>query len=343
MSGKLIMREFTAAQIPTVLQEAGIDRVVAWSTPMRMRFRRITEREGLLLHGRAGWGEVSPFWDYGPKESATWLRAGIELATATLPAPLRTEIPVNVTVPVCAPQVAYERVKNSGCHTAKVKVADPNSGLAADCARLEAVRDALGPGGKIRVDANQAWDEDAAVSAIAQLDAVAGGLEYVEQPCETVEELAAVRRRVQVPIAADESVRRASDPLRVARAEAADVMIVKMQPLGGVRAAAQICEQLGLPAVVSSALDSGVGIWGGAALAATLPDLPYACGLATGDLLAGNPAMKVTHRPGFVSLERPGLDEATLLDSQGNGNAEVSGQLLSRWEERLRLMTQQMG
>ena len=146
-----------------------------------------------------------------------------------------------------------------GCTTAKVKVADPGTSLAEDCARLEAVRDAIGSG-RIRVDANASWDVEQARRAIDELDRAAGGLEYVEQPCSSVPELAQVRRVVDVPIAADESVRRAEDPLAVARAQAADILIVKVQPLGGVRRATRIVEQAGLPAVVSSALDTSIGI-----------------------------------------------------------------------------------
>ena len=166
-----------------------------------------------------------------------------------------------------------------------MKVADHPASLAEDEARLEAVRDALGPGGAVRVDANAAWDVDTAVVHLRALDKAAGGLEYAEQPCATIEELAAVRRRIEVRIAADESIRRASDPMRVVRQEAADIVVLKVQPLGGVRACLDLAEQVGLPVVVSSALESSVGLAAGVALAAALPELPYACGLATSHLL----------------------------------------------------------
>src|SRR5699024_9678817 len=174
--------------------------------------------------------------------------------------------------------------ESGGCTTAKVKVAEPGQDVAAEQARLEAVRDALGPAGRIRVDANGAWDLETAVSRLRLLDVAAGGLEYAEQPCADVADLARLRRRVEVPIAADESIRRAQDPEEVARLEAADVVVLKVQPLGGVRAALEIAERIGLPVVVSSALESSVGIAAGVALAAALPDLPYACGLATVNL-----------------------------------------------------------
>jgi O-succinylbenzoate synthase len=160
--------------------------------------------------------------------------------------------------------------------------------LADDQARLEAVRDAIGPGGRVRIDVNGLWDVETAVASIAVLDRAAGGLEYVEQPVASVEDLAVVRRAVDVPIAADESIRRAADPYRVRELEAADVAVLKVQPLGGVRACLRIAEDIGLPVVVSSALETSVGIAAGVALAAALPELPYACGLATVQLLAAD-------------------------------------------------------
>jgi len=249
---------------------------------MRTRFRGITVREGVLLRGDAGWGEFCPFWDYDDAESAPWLASAREAADVGWPAPVRDRIPVNCTVPVVSPERAFEIVKASGCGTAKVKVAE--SPLAEDCDRVAAVRDALGPGA-IRVDANGAWDVDTAVHAIRELDRAAGGLEYVEQPCRTIEELAAVRKRVDVPIAADESIRRAEDPLRVALAGAADIAVLKVAPLGGVRRALAVAEACGLPVVVSSALETSVGLAAGVALAAALPELHHACGLATLSLL----------------------------------------------------------
>ena len=188
--------------------------------------------------------------------------------------PVRDRIPVNVTVPAVAGERAAMIVTNScGCRTAKVKVAEPGQSEADDVERLEAVRDAIGPDGRIRIDANGGWDLDTAVARLPMLDRAAGGLEYAEQPCPSVEDLAALRRKVDVPIAADESVRRAEDPLRVARLEAADIVVLKVQPLGGVRACLRLAEQCGLPVVVSSALETSVGIAAGVALAAALPEL----------------------------------------------------------------------
>ncbi|SNR84895.1 O-succinylbenzoate synthase [Geodermatophilus saharensis] len=262
-----------------------------WSVPMRTRFRGIDVRDGVLVRGPAGWGEFSPFWDYGVPESRRWWAAAAEAALTGWPAPVRDAVPVNVTVPAVDADRAHALVSASGCRTAKVKVAEPGQTPADDLARVEAVRDALGPGGAVRVDANAAWDVDTAVARIRQLDRV--GLEYVEQPCATAEELAALRRRTDVRIAGDEVLRRADDPLAVDLREACDVVVLKVQPLGGVRAALRVAEAHGLPCVVSSALESSVGLAAGVALAAALPELPFACGLATGTLLDGD----VTSRP----------------------------------------------
>ncbi|MBB3678004.1 O-succinylbenzoate synthase [Modestobacter versicolor] len=250
-----------------------------WSVPMRTRFRGIDVRDGVLVRGPAGWGEFSPFWDYDVAESRRWWASAYEAAVLGWPDPVRGSVPVNVTVPAVGPERAHAIVTASGCRTAKVKVAEPGQTDAEEEARVEAVRAALGPGGGIRVDANTAWDVDTAVRRITALDRY--DLEYVEQPCATVEELAALRRRIDVRVAADEVVRRAPDPRRVALAEAADVVVLKVQPLGGVRAALEVAEAHGLPCVVSSALESSVGIAAGVALAAALPELPFACGLAT--------------------------------------------------------------
>ncbi|MFC3898742.1 o-succinylbenzoate synthase [Lentzea rhizosphaerae] len=257
-----------------------------YSIPMRVRFRGITRRTGLLVEGPAGWGEFCPFEEYDDDEAAPWLACALEAANEGWPAPVRSRIPVNCTVPVVEPEKAHEIVKISGCSTAKVKVAE--STLDEDCARLEAVRDALGPQGFVRVDANMMWDVDTAVTAIRAMDKAAGGLQYVEQPCRTLDELAKVRKRVDVPIAADESIRKADDPLKVAVAGAADIAVIKVAPLGGVRRALEIAEACGLPCVVSSALETSVGMAAGVALAAALPELDYACGLATLSLLEGD-------------------------------------------------------
>ena len=260
--------------------------LVVFDLPMRLKFRGQVRRSGILLHGASGWAEFSPFPDYDAATCARWLQAAREIADLGFPPALRQSVPVNTTVPAVDPDTAHKLVLASGCATAKVKVAESGQTLAEDIARVEAVRDALGPTGKLRVDANAAWTVDEAVSALKALDAFA--LEYAEQPVPTLEEMAQLRRRVDVLLAADESVRRAEDPLRVAGLEAADIVVLKVQPIGGVRRCLEVAEACGLPVVVSSAVETSVGIAAGVALAAALPELPYACGLGTVSLLDGD-------------------------------------------------------
>jgi O-succinylbenzoate synthase len=283
------------------------------SIPMRTRFRGITVREAALLHGPGGWGEFAPFLEYEPAEAAAWLAAAKEACAESWPAPVRTEIPVNTTVPACDPALARQIVTAGGSRAVKVKVAENGQSLADDVERVAAVRDALGPDGTIRIDANGGWSVPEAVAAIGALAEF--GLEYVEQPSPTLADLAAVRRRVDVPIAADESVRKAGDPLRVAVSGAADIVVLKVAPLGGVRRALQVAEACGLPCVVSSAVDTSVGLAAGLALAAALPELPYACGLATLSLLEND----VTTAPlfpenGAIAVRRPDPDPALLAE-----------------------------
>jgi O-succinylbenzoate synthase len=240
-------------------------------------------------------------------------------------------VPVNVTVPAVGPEQARDIVQRSaGCRTAKVKVAERGQADGEDEARLEAVRDALGPAGRVRIDANGGWDVETAVRRIAVLDRAAGGLEYVEQPCRSVDELAAVRRRVHVPIAADESIRRAADPYRVRDLEAADIAVLKVQPLGGVRACLGIAEEIGLPTVVSSALETSVGLAAGVALAAALPELEYAAGLATvgllGDDVTDHPLVAVD---GYLPVRRPEVSEEGLARCAADPEREA------HWRARL--------
>jgi O-succinylbenzoate synthase len=276
---------------------------------MPIRFRGLNCREGMLVRGEAGWGEFSPFPEYTAAECVAWLDAALESATQPWPDPVREQVPVNCTVPAVGAEDAARIVAESGCRTAKVKVAERGQVLFDDVARVEAVRHVLGPDGRIRIDANGAWSVDDAVVAVKTLDAAADGLEYVEQPCPTVEDLAALRRRLDVPIAADESIRRVGDPLRVKRLEAADIAVLKVQPLGGVRACLRLAEELDMPVVVSSAVETSVGLAAGVALAAALPELPYACGLGTQALLGAD---VTTHplRPeqGAVTVRRVDVD-----------------------------------
>lgn len=303
-----------------------------FSIPLRTRFRGITVREGVLLHDpdSGGWGEWSPFLEYDDEVARPWLRCALEAVAGDWPAPVRQAVPVNVTVPAVDPARAHAIVAAGGCRTAKVKVAEPGQTLADDEARLEAVRDALGPDGLIRIDANGAWDVDTAAHALAVLDRAAGGLEYAEQPCATVEELAAVRRRASVLVAADESIRRAADPYRVRDLEAADIAVLKVQPLGGVNACLRIAAEIGLPVVVSSALETSFGIAAGVALAAALPELPHACGLATVQLLTDDvgaePMLPVD---GALPVRPVDADRAALDRLAANADR------IDHWERRL--------
>src|SRR5271154_4604179 len=283
----------------------------AFAIPMPVKFRGITVREGALIEGPAGGGEFSPFAEYGPKESARWLASAIESATREWPAPVRDRIPVNVTVPAVGPELAAKIVARSGCRTAKVKVAERGQAGTEDIERVEAVREALGPDGKIRVDANGGWEPGQAARMLRQLARF--GLEYAEQPCATLDELAELRRHIDIPVAADESIRRAEDPLRVRAAGAADIVMLKVQPLGGVRPALRVAQACGLPVVVSSAVDTSVGLAAGVALAAALPELPYACGLATMSLLVGDvTADPLAETGGELPVRRPAVDLAEL-------------------------------
>ena len=300
--------------------EQVLDALHVVALPMTVRFRGLVVREAALVRGPAGWGEFSPFPEYGPGEASWWLAAALESAWRPWPEARRGRVPVNATVPaVAAADVAAVLARFPGCMTAKVKVAEPGQGLADDLARVAAVRDVLGPSARVRVDANGAWGVREAADAIGRL--AAAGLEYAEQPCRTVEELRDLRmllarRGVDVPVAADESIRRAEDPLRVRDLGAADVVVVKVAPLGGVRRALDIVEECGLPAVVSSAVDTSVGIAAGVALAAALPRLEHACGLGTVALLAGDVA-----RPSL-------LPEAGTLSV---GRVDPDPDLLDRW------------
>ena len=304
---------------------------VVYDLPLAVPFRGIERRRGMVWSGPAGWAEFSPFEEYSAEQCRPWYRAAVEAAELGFPPPERRWVPVNVTVPAVGPGQAQQIVAGSGgCTTAKVKVAEPSQDLEQDLARVAAVRAVLGPAGKIRVDANGAWAVDQAAAYLARLDQAAGGLEYAEQPCRTAPELAALRRLTKVPLAADESIRRAEDPLAVKRLGAADVVVLKVQPLGGVRACLDLAAQVDLPVVVSSAVETVVGTAMGLALAAALPQLELACGLATGQLLARDlasgafPVVK-----GRIEATKAAVDPAELA------KAQASEPHRARWQARL--------
>lgn len=253
-------------------------------------------RHVVLLHGPAGWGEWSPLPGY-PSDPETCRRAAEEAATVAWPAARRSEVRVNALVPAVTADRAAELA--AGQRDVKVKVGD-----AGDVDRVAAVRDAIGPHARLRVDANGAWDVDTAVARIAAMATY--DLELVEQPVASIEDLAAVRRRVDVPIAADECVRTVDDARRLV----ADALVVKVQPLGGFAATLDIIDAAGLPVVVSSMFETSVGVAAGLALAASLDDLPYACGL-------GAPALDIVADPlvpvdGVLAVRRPAPDPTLL-------------------------------
>lgn len=312
---------------------------VPFALPLRRPFRGVDSREGMLLRGPLGWAEFAPFDDYDDRGAARWLDAAIEAAYTGWPESVRSRVPVNAIVPACGPDDAAlmtrEAVVRHGCTTIKVKVGTSH---ADDEARVAAVRDALdaalGRGeGRIRIDANGAWTVDEARRVLARLTGY--GLDYVEQPCATVDELIALRRLTDVAIAADESVRRADDPACTLAAEAADVIILKAAPLGGVRAALDLAEAAagkGLGVVVSGALDSSVGLSAGLALAGALPSLDLACGLGTGALLAADLVPSaVVPAGGYLEVQR----HAPHLDSMVEARERVSDERAAWWRERL--------
>ncbi|MCX6483329.1 MAG: o-succinylbenzoate synthase [Mycobacterium sp.] len=285
-----------------------LDRLHVVALPMRVRFRGITVREVALIDGPSGWGEFGAFLEYEAAEAAHWLASAIESAYGTGPPTLRDRIRINATVPaVPAAQVPEVLARFPGVTTAKVKVAEPGQTLADDVARVNAVRVQIPT---VRVDANGGWTVEQAVAAAAALTAD-GPLEYLEQPCATVAELAAVRARTDIPVAADESIRKAADPLAVVRARAADIAVLKVAPLGGVRALLDIAAQIDVPVVISSALDSAVGIAAGLAAAAALPRLDHACGLGTGGLFIEDVA-DITVVDGSIAVAEVVPDPARL-------------------------------
>lgn len=269
--------------------------------PMRHRFRGVDHRDAVLIEGPSGWGEFSPFPEYPPEVTGRWLAAALELACGDLPAPGRSQVEVNVTVPAVDASTARRIVVASGASTAKVKVGGPEE--RSDLERLEAVREALGPSGRMRIDANAAWDLETATSRLegmARFD-----LEYAEQPVATLEEMRALRSRVGVPLAADELVRQGTDPLRVVEEGGADVIVLKAQPMGGVSRLLDLASRAGVPVVVSSALETSVGMYAGL-LAGSLIDSPYAFGLGTVAMLEGDPTGRpLIPRDGLLEVRRP--------------------------------------
>lgn len=303
---------------PTLSELRAGARVV--SLPLRTKFRGLIEREIMLFEGPNGWTEWSPFLEYEPEEAANWLGAAIEFGWSDLPAAASATAPkfirVNATLPAIAPEQVESVLSRFGeFKTVKIKVAENGQELEQDLARIAAVR-VLHPDAKIRLDANGGFSVAQARALAARLADENAPIEYLEQPVATVNEMAELRMHLQplgIKIAADENVRKASDPMAVARAQAADILVLKAAPLGGIKRAVEIAAEASLPVVVSSAMESSVGLSMGAQLAATLPDFGFDAGLGTAALMAAD----VTREPlkptnGQIELRRVEVDSAAL-------------------------------
>jgi len=297
-------------------------RVVALAT--KTDFRSVTSREVALFEGTHGWGEFSPFLEYNYNESVPWLTSAIEAAFVPGPVALRSEIIVNATLPALNNAQEIESLLDSypGCSVIKVKV---GTDALKDLERLAIIRE-LRPDAKIRIDVNGLWDVDQATSFLNTV----GDIEYVEQPCATVEELRELKKRTDVKIVGDEVIRKAANPFAVNLSGAVDILMLKVAPLGGITRALEIAEHHQLPVVVSSALESAVGISYGLQLASAIPSLNFACGLGTGSLLA----VDVAHLPikdGKIELDdvRP---ESAILNKLA-----VSNERLNWWKNRIRM------
>jgi O-succinylbenzoate synthase len=258
--------------------------------PTRTNFRGVTYREVALMQGPQGWGEFSPFLEYDDKECRPWLASAIEAATVARPKRYRDAIAVNGTIPELNDKKEIEELMRSykGVKTFKVKV---GRNLNEDVARVARVF-SNAPKAAIRVDVNGLWSVDEALTHLYAYYEEIGPLEYVEQPCATVEELRELKSKIKIPlrIAVDEAIRKAADPFAVDLTDAADLVMLKVQPLGGIQRSLDIAAHHGLPVVVSSALESAIGIEYGLDLAASISDLTHDCGLATGSLLASDVA-----------------------------------------------------
>lgn len=285
-------------------------RVVA--LPMKTDFRGISVREVALFQGEYGWAEFSPFLEYNDNESARWLECAIEAATSQRPPRYRERIPINGTIPSTNDAKVIESLVASypGVKTYKVKV---GSNLAEDIVRLARIR-SLGRKVNIRIDVNGSWTVDQALTNLYAMYEEIGPFEYVEQPCATIEEMRELKSKIHIPlkIAADEVVRKAEDPFAINLEGAADILMLKVQPLGGITRSLAIAEHHKLPVVISSALESAVGIGYGLELAASLPNLQFDCGLATGALIATDVASQPVVDGGIelseLNIELDGLD-----------------------------------
>jgi len=310
------------------------DGAVVVAIPVAGGFGEAGARECMLIEGPQGWGEFSPPPDADDARAARWLSTATEPGTVGWPDPVRGRVPVAVTVPAVDPDVAHRLVRDSGCRTATVAVGGRGGSATDDCARLEAVRDALGPDGRIRCAVDGPWGIDTAVAAIPAMARAAGALDYVAQPCGTIAELATVRRNSDVPVAADVSATDSRDPSVIA--EAADLVVVTCGALGGVRRSLRIAETLGVPCVVASGHETSVGLAAAVALAGALPDLPFAAEVGRpawvmGDVVTAGRSLVPMDGSLPVAPMPPAPDPELLARY-----AVTDGDTLERWRLRLR-------
>ena len=295
------------------------------SLPTRTNFRSVTKREVALFKGPSGWGEFSPFLEYEKEEAAYWLGAGIEAAFGELPKLQRDEIEINATLPAVDSQIDVERILSwyPGAKVVKIKVGDD---LEADLNRIQHAinfNDNL----KIRLDVNGGWSVKQAEDSIARIVQRFGleRFEYIEQPVATLQELKELN--LPIPVAGDEVIRKAKDPFSVDLQGAVDILMLKVSPLGGIARSLEIAKHHNLPIVVSSALESAVGISQGIRLAAALPQLNYACGLATGKLLSND----VAELPIIA-----GRMKVSEVHPTGMLNFQAAPERITWWKNRIR-------
>lgn len=305
-----------------------LDSLQVISLPTKTNFRGVTQREVALFLGPVGWAEFSPFLEYSPDESVPWLVSAIESAYAAPPLPLRKSIEINATLPAVNDRAQVKEIISwyPGCKTIKVKVGEDS---AADLQRIRLVKD-LAPEMQIRLDVNGGWTVDQATAFLLQIYREVGEIEYVEQPCATIEELRALKAALpnEILIAGDEIIRKSDNPFGVDLVGVVDLLVLKVAPLGGIKRCHEIASYFGLPVVVSSALESAIGISYGLKLAATLPTLPHANGLGTGALLSADVAT--------LAIKAGEIEVGTFSPSIDSlAKYAVEAERLAWWRERI--------
>lgn len=316
-----------------------LDSVRTYGLPLRNTFRGTNRRNGALIEGPSGWADFAPFDNYDDVIAGRWLAASLEQSFGTWPEAQRHEIPVNGILPivdVATTKTLTQEILDRGMSTIKIKVADgsPES-LVKDIERIASVREVAGPDVHIRIDVNGAWTATQAVASLREIVAATGQLDYVEQPCSTLDELSIVKQELNglVPIAVDESIRLATKLDAAAIREVADIVIVKSIPIGGVQASLDLIQQIGLPVVVSGSLDTSVGLTSGLQLAGCVDNLYGACGLGTGLLfeqdIVSHPLLPVD---GTISVGRVSPDKSLLAAWHSDNQDEWKARIVRAWE-----------